>query len=519
MNNMLQISGALAASRVLIVDDDNDFADSIADVLEAKGFVVATAYDSAVALEKVDTFDPHVALIDLRLGSESGAELIERMRARRANLVCILMTAYAALDTAVQAVRKKADDYLLKPLQPQNVLEVIRDAVQRMRETALAERRERLERVGSVAAGVAHDLNNMLTVVIAEAEAIDLKSADADESVRAGLRLIRESTSRAAQITNNLLLVARGAPASAPCINPNEVLQETIRVVARTLPQAVTLDSDLAPDSDRPLTLAPSQLYQVVFNLLVNARDAVHASGSLLLRSRVSSPPPTLQALDPTRPAPTHCLVITVADNGIGMDARARKRIFEPFFTTKAHGSGLGLATAYGLVRACGGDISVESKPNVGTEFAVWLPLHELASAPELAALSPNAGSRPLAQHAGFLVCDDDPLVLQAIARMLRDMGYDVTQARGAEEALARWHEDPQRYATVITDMRLGERRGIDLAREILRERADVAVLLVSGDFSGRDVLDPVWKHVAHLQKPFDRVELTAALSRMRPSS
>jgi DNA-binding response OmpR family regulator len=203
----------ISSNRVLVVDDDSDFADSMAEVLESHGYRTATAYSGAAALREMESFNPHVALIDMRLGAERGTELIERMRAQRPDLVCILMTAYAELDSAVQALRNRADDYLLKPLDPSSVLGVIRNAMSRVRELTLAERRERLASVGSLAAGVAHDLNNVLTIVLHETELIERQIRGQDDAVRTGLHSIRASTLRAAEITRNLLLIARGVDA------------------------------------------------------------------------------------------------------------------------------------------------------------------------------------------------------------------------------------------------------------------------------------------------------------------
>ena len=521
----LEMSDALATSRVLVVDDDIDFADSTADVLISHGFQVATAHNASSALQRMEQFDPHVALIDLRLGVENGTELIERLRAQRADLVCILMTAYAALDTAIQALRNRADDYLRKPLQPQGVLEVIRTALQRTREAGLAERRERLASVGSLAAGVAHDLNNMLTIVISEAELIERQSPS--EPVRLGLRVIHDSAVRASQITHNLLLIARGAPTSNPCTTPNTVLRELATTVDRSLPSGVSLLRELS-EEEIPLAIGSSQLYQVVLNLLVNARDAIEAPGTVLLRSRVSPPPAALAHTNGSGSERPQGLLISVTDDGIGIDAHAMPRLFEPFYTTKPLGSGLGLPTSYGLVRACGGEMLVESKPGVGSEFAVWIP--RFVPAPGMRISEQPQGARermdrlrrdtPSASErkAPVLLCDDDPMLLHALSRVLRDLGYEVTQARDLHDALRCWEEARQRYGVVITDLRLGRDRGIDLARKVLIERPEVNVIMMSGDVSSADCRDPLWEQVTHLQKPFNRAALCAAMSGTRPT-
>jgi CheY-like chemotaxis protein len=365
-----------------------------------------------------------------------------------------------------------------------------------------------------VAAGVAHDLNNILTIVIGETELIEGESHSASAPVRASLRLIRASTARAAQITQSLLLIARGAPAAAPCRAPSAVLREVAETVLRTLPDGVTLTCELAADSDVPVAIGTSQLYQVALNLLVNARDAVGAHGSIVLRSQLAVAPPTVEG------RPERGVCISVVDTGAGIDAETMQHLFEPFFTTKNTGHGLGLATAYGLVRACGGELTVESQVAVGSEFALWLPEVPASAVPAVTAAAcveaaPAATTARPTRVAGtqVLLCDDDPMLLQALSRALRDLGYDVTQARSLVSACAAWRRDPTRYQLVVTDLRLGQERGLELVRQVLAERSNVHVVVMSGDMQGPDRDDPVWRQVTCLQKPFNREALRVAVS------
>ncbi|HTU59958.1 MAG TPA: response regulator, partial [Polyangiales bacterium] len=325
----------IASNRVLVVDDDTDFADSMAEILESHGYRTATAYSGEAALLATESFDPHVALIDMRLGAERGTELIERMRAQRPDLVCILMTAYAELDSAVQALRNRADDYLLKPLDPHSVLGVIRDAMSRVREVTLAERRERLASVGSLAAGVAHDLNNVLTIVLHETELIERQLRSQDDAVRMGLHSIRASTLRAAEITRNLLLIARGDPTSTPCHKPLEVLKDLTATLQRSLPGGATFHSELHIDGELSLTIGSGQLYQVILNLLVNARDAIGDHGGIGVRAQVTPPPAARSTRRSSAPPARDGLWISVTDDGPGIDPHTMQHLFEPFFTTK----------------------------------------------------------------------------------------------------------------------------------------------------------------------------------------
>jgi len=509
----------ISSNRVLVVDDDSDFADSMAEVLESHGYRTATAYSGAAALREMESFNPHVALIDMRLGAERGTELIERMRAQRPDLVCILMTAYAELDSAVQALRNRADDYLLKPLDPSSVLGVIRNAMSRVRELTLAERRERLASVGSLAAGVAHDLNNVLTIVLHETELIERQIRGQDDAVRTGLHSIRASTLRAAEITRNLLLIARGDPTSTPCHKPLEVLEDLTATLQRSLPKGAALHAELPIEVELSLTIGSGQLYQVILNLLVNARDAIGDHGSITVRCLVAPPPAARSTRRSSAPPARDGLLISVTDDGPGIDPHTMQHLFEPFFTTKLGGSGLGLVTAYGLVRAAGGEVFVESTLGVGTEFSVWLPratdIRPVRGSDIVLSEPPQRtpSAAPSSERKSILLCDDDTMILQALTRMLRDIGYDVTLARGMTEAWQTWLSSERRFAVVITDVRLGSDRGTELVRRVIADRPETHVILMSGDFQNIDILNPVWPRTSHLQKPFNRAALCAALS------
>jgi CheY-like chemotaxis protein len=257
-----------------------------------------------------------------------------------------------------------------------------------------------------------------------------------------------------------------------------------------------------------------------VLNLLVNARDAIGENGQLLLRSRPAPPPAATPPRRASTPPPSEGLLISVTDNGPGIDANTMQRIFEPFFTTKSQGSGLGLATAYGLVRASDGEMFVDSTLGVGTEFSVWIPSSTQSLRPSGIVVSepPEHGSSaaPSGEQLSVLLCDDDGMILQALSRMLRDLGHDVTMARNLSDAWSCWQRSPDVFSVLITDVRLGTDRGTELARRVLADRPDTLVILMSGDFQSIDVLNPVWARAAHLQKPFDRSALCAALSSKR---
>jgi signal transduction histidine kinase/CheY-like chemotaxis protein len=366
---------------------------------------------------------------------------------------------------------------------------------------------QKLEAVGRLAGGVAHDFNNLLTVILSAAESLRLRLPPGHEGHEDAGEVI-EAGERAAALTRQLLTFTRRQPVAPRVLELGDVARYTERMLRRVLGESVALVVDVRAPAR--VCADPGQLELALLNLAVNARDAMPSGGRLEIRVD------EMGANDPDRPEgpgvpPGPLAVVTVRDDGIGMDEHVRSRIFEPFFTTKSsgRGTGLGLSTVLGFVSQWGGTIRVDSEPGKGAAFRIYLPLHagegeEAASAPCAAA---GGGSETI------LLVEDDDRLRAIVVRGLAEQGYDVLDAPSAARALeiARARDVPPDL--VLTDVILAEGNGVDLARELGRLWPGVPVLFMSGytgdHLSALQALPP---DARFLSKPFTPEVLRAAV-------
>ncbi len=361
---------------------------------------------------------------------------------------------------------------------------------------------QKLEAVGRLAGGVAHDFNNLLTAIIGYAELLEAKLPGEDGCLEYA-QLIRKAGEQAAALTRQLLAFSCKQLLRPKVLDLNALIIEMQKLLQRVIGEHIRISIETHPVDARVLA-DPGQLEQVVLNLGVNARDAMPRGGALTITTSRRQPPPDL--LDPKDARSTReCVVLTVRDTGSGMDEETRARIFEPFFTTKGpgKGTGLGLATVYGIVKQSGGGITVESELGKGSEFSIYLP-HEDAPISALAPELPPPGRSQNAET--ILVVEDEEVVRHLLCSVLSDAGYEVLCAGSPSEALelVRRHAAP--IQLLVTDVVMPEMHGPVLARALTASQPDMKVLYVSGysenDISDQGVIEP---DLEVLQKPFTK--------------
>jgi PAS domain S-box-containing protein len=334
----------------------------------------------------------------------------------------------------------------------------------------------KLEAIGQLAGGVAHDFNNLLTVVLGNLQLLRLTTLDSEQLE--SLSSIEAAADRAAGITRQLLAIGRRQPSRPLALSMNDNLRGLRSLLRRMVPEHVSMTTHLAADLPN-ISADPSQIDQVVLNLVANARDAMPDGGQLLIETFTTQlkHPEQLPPL-----APGAYASLRVKDSGQGMSEETQERVFEPFFTTKspALGTGLGLATVYGIVKQHGGHIVVESAPGAGSSFSVYFP----------ASSEPLSGQQPAAQaheprRGRLLLVDDDEAVRNVIATILRRAGHEVTVVSGAKQAILATR-DIQGLELLVTDVVMPEMSGIELSRELRQSSPELKVLLLSG-YPGRD--------------------------------
>ena len=364
---------------------------------------------------------------------------------------------------------------------------------------------EKLEAVGRLAGGVAHDFNNILSGILGYAELSTLELAPGTDLHEHQLR-IREAALRARDLVRQILTFSRRDRSSRRAVDVPSQVREALGLMRTGIPATATLDVRLDPASGATL-VDPTQLHQIVLNLCANARDAIGTYG----RIEVSADPVVLDGSVGGLP-PGRYVRLRVRDDGVGIDDTTRARLFEPFMTTKGPfgGHGLGLAVVHGIVGGVGGAIVVESAPGRGATFDVYLPRVEL-EAPVDRPAPPRAAGR----GERILVVDDEAMVRNTQKRILEGLGYAVELAIDGQEALERYRAAPHAFALVLTDQTMPRLSGIDLARAILELRPEARVILCTG-YSDK-VDDDLARKLglrALLAKPFDRESLSAEVQR-----
>ena len=376
----------------------------------------------------------------------------------------------------------------------------VRDVTEPRRLQQQLAQAQKMEAVGRLAGGIAHDFNNLLTAILGCADlALDSLAAGVPE--REEIEEIRRAALRAADLTRQLLAFSRQQVIAPTVLNPNDVVAAVDKLLRRLLGEDVELRVVLASDL-AAVKVDPSQLEQVVVNLAVNARDAMPNGGKLTIETQnVELDQEYVRGHLSAQPG--SYVMLAVSDTGVGMDAATQARIFEPFFTTKekGKGTGLGLATVYGIVKQGGGWIWVYSEPGHGTTFKVYFPRVAEVAAPIAPTPAPPASVRG---SETVLVVEDEEMILTLVQKVLKANGYTVLVAAsgGDAERVAGQHEGP--IHLLMTDVVLPGLNGREVARRLEATRPGIRVLYLSGYTDDaivhHGVLEP---GVAFLQKPF----------------
>ncbi|MDB4899193.1 MAG: sensor protein, partial [Gemmatimonadetes bacterium] len=386
----------------------------------------------------------------------------------------------------------------------------LRDLSGRKELEAQLQQAQRMEAVGRLAGGVAHDFNNILTVIISYSEML-LGEPELSDPIRADLVQVRTAADRAAALTRQLLAFSRKQVLHPTVLDINEIVNDVMAMLSRVMPSDIRLQSKLSVGVD-PIYVDRGQLEQVIMNLAVNARDAMPTGGSLIFETGNSMLDDTYVALHHGAMPGAHT-VLSVRDTGIGMDEETRERIFEPFFTTKpvGQGTGLGLATVYGIVQQSGGSIYVYSEPDRGTTFKVYFPRHAgTPAASEMSAPTELAAGT----SANVLLVEDDPAVRGAGRIVLERLGHRVVEAPDVATALGLIRSSGERFDVVLTDSVMPGQSGQELADILGAERPEIPVILMSG-YSEEAVRNSrgLPARVVFLEKPFSGQMLARTLN------
>ncbi|HUE22506.1 MAG TPA: response regulator [Bryobacteraceae bacterium] len=492
--------------RVLIISDRESDVQQLVDALRQSDYVPSTARVSTGGAFR----EALAHRWDLILSADDGGPLgplaaLAILHEAGADIPLVAVSGDAPEESLLEVLKAGAADYVRRNHLSRLGVTVSRELSQaegrreRNRLEQQFRQAQKMEAVGRLAGGVAHDFNNLLTVITGYAEL--LLSSDLEASQRTALQEIQRAAERGGALTHQLLAFSRGQPFTARTVQLNTLIVRMQKMLSRLIGEDIEL---IAVAAAEPATIRtdPGQLEQVVMNLVVNARDAMPGGGKLVIETANAQVDQTYAGPNVDL-KPGSYIVLAISDTGMGMDPETVTHLFEPFFTTKApgKGTGLGLATAYGIVKQSGGAISVYSEPGRGTTIKIYLPAAEAKAAVEASGQGPAAALRG---SETILVLEDEARVRKLVCEVLAGRGYRVLEAVRGEEAIRMAREHKGRIHLLLTDVVMPEMSGPQALEQIRARHPNVKVLFMSGytdeAMVHHGILD---SGAAFLQKPF----------------
>ena len=417
-------------------------------------------------------------------------------------------------DGEIRWIRERAFPVHAHHGQVERLVGVARDVTDRKAAELQMHEAQKMESVGRLAAGLAHDFNNVLTIINGMAE-LAVGDLEQDSPVREHLAGIQSASSRAVQLTRQLLAFSRKQVLHPTVVHLNILVREAQTLLQRVLGDDVRVEVALTADMP-PVRVDSGQFHQVILNLAVNSRDAMPHGGTFRIETHILTVEDAHDRFHPTL-APGRYAVLMISDTGFGMDEGTRQRMFEPFFTTKepGKGTGLGLATVHGIVKQSGGEIEVSTVLGRGTTFTIYVPITDEVER------RPVSDQAPATSQGAecILVVDDDAGVRTLTMRLLERAGFRVLAAADALQALDVVATHGAEIDLVLTDVVMPGMSGRDLAEELWRARPDMRVLFMSGYTEDAITRHGVLARGTHLiSKPYSASELTAKVRQVLDS-
>jgi two-component system, cell cycle sensor histidine kinase and response regulator CckA len=389
--------------------------------------------------------------------------------------------------------------------QPDYILITNTDVTEQRKSEKHLLRAQRMESIGTLAGGIAHDLNNILSPILMSVEMLQLNNQDA-ETIR-WIGMIRENAERGADLVKQVLTFARGMEGNCVSVQVKHLLKDLISVLTETLPKSIEVKFDIAPEL-WVISADATQIHQVLMNMCINARDAMPAGGMLKIKAENLEVNESFARMNPDA-KPGAYIMLVIEDTGIGMNPDIVKRIFDPFFTTKelGKGTGLGLSTALTIIKSHGGFTNVYSEPGIGTKFTIYLPAVE-------SDLDTKEGKIDLPYPTGsgelVLIVDDEENIRQITAATLEKFGYQTLTASDGTEALAIYAQNTGEIAVVLTDMAMPFMDGAATIRALRKLNPNLPIIAASGlpptEINSLNVN-------AFLSKPYTAEKLLTALA------
>src|SRR5687768_2199668 len=392
---------------------------------------------------------------------------------------------------------------------PTSILVINTDITEKKRMEAQFLRAQRMESIGTLAGGIAHDLNNVLSPILMAIDMLQLKATD--ETSKKWLEVLRTNAERGGNMVRQVLSFARGVEGERVALQPKHLIKEIVKILRETLPKSIEIAYRLADDL-WIISADATQMHQVLMNLCVNARDAMPDGGSISIKAENVVVDDNYARMH-LEAKPGRFVMVSVADTGPGMSPDIQGRIFEPFFTTKemTKGTGLGLSTALTIVKSHGGFMNVYSELHKGSQFTLYLPALDAPGAAEASALQTDL---PVGHGELILVVDDEESIREITRGTLETFGYKVLTASDGTEALALYADRKNEIAVVLTDMVMPFMDGPATIRALQRMNPNIRIIAASGFATGQHGADASLEGIRiFLNKPYTAEKMLRALA------
>lgn len=394
---------------------------------------------------------------------------------------------------------------------PKSILVINTDVTEKKRMESQFLRAQRMESIGTLAGGIAHDLNNVLSPILMAIDMLQLRCTD--ETSRKWFEVLRANAERGGNMVRQVLSFARGVEGERVALQPKHLIKEIVKILRETLPKSIDINFKL-PDDVWIISADATQIHQVLMNLCVNARDAMPEGGSISIMAENVLVDENYARMH-IEAKPGRFVMITVSDTGPGMSVEVQSRIFEPFFTTKemTKGTGLGLSTALSIVKSHGGFINVYSELHRGSQFSVYLPAFDTSEATAEGTLQTDL---PLGNGELILIVDDEESIREITRGTLEAFGYNALTANDGTEALAIYADKKNEIAVVLTDMVMPFMDGPATIRALQRMNPNVKIVAASGLGAGLRAGEGALEGVSvFLNKPYTAEKLLKTLAQV----
>ena len=491
-------------SKILIVDDEIRMLDSLKKLLSGQDCEIHTSNSGAEAIDCLTRGSFDLVLLDLVMPGIDGFTVMDHIKSQNSNTSVIFMTGHSTVDSAITALRKGAYDYIKKPFEYEELLNTIENALHHITlkkdkiqlETQL-NHAQRMESLGTLAGGIAHDFNNLL-MGIQGRTSLMLLDTDFHHPHFEHLKGLEEYIKSASDLTKQLLAFARGGKYEVIPTDLNEIIRKGSEMFGRTKKEITIIRKN--HENIWTVEVDRSQIEQIMLNLYVNAWQSMPGGGELYIETEN-----VVLNDDFVRPYEVDSgkyVKVSVTDTGVGMDKATQERIFDPFFTTKemGRGTGLGLASAYGIVKNHGGIFKVFSEKGEGAVFSIFLPASEKEVIKDK-----ELSSEIMKGDETILLVDDEDIIIDVGTELLKQMGYKVLAAKSGKASIKLYEANRDKIDMVILDMIMPDMDGGETYDKMRKINPDIKVLLSSGysiDGQATEILERGCS--GFIQKPYN---------------